>query len=299
MKYTKPPLRFEKQIELLESRGLIIPNKDKALHYLSNISYYRLRAYMMPFQQPKDTNHLFKKETTFEDILNLYIFDRELRLLLFDAIERIEIAIRTQIIHQFSIVYGFNFYCDGKLYRDPKIFRHTMEKLFYEIDRSHEIFLKHFKLKYRSDQYPPSIMALEVASFGTLSKLFRNLKMCNAKKMVGKVFGVNTYILESWMQSTAYVRNIVAHHGRVWNRKLTMRPKLINNVPKKYVWLPTNDIAPNKLYAFCACLIYLKRIINPGTTFGNRLKKLIQKYPVVDPTQMGFPKNWDSEKLWK
>jgi len=253
---------------------------------------------MMPFQNPEDSKHCFKPETDFDDILNLYVFDRELRILLFDAIERIEIAIRTQIIYQFSIAYGFGFYYDEKLYRDPKIFHQTMENLFTEINRSHEIFLKHFKVKYKSEKYPPSIMAMEVSSFGTLSKLFRNLKMCDAKKQVGREFGMNPYVLESWMQSIAYVRNIVAHHGRIWNRKLTMRPALLKHVPKNYVWLTSNDIASNKIYAFIACLMYLKRTINPGTAFGFRLKKLIEENPIVDVASMGFPKGWEQELLW-
>ena len=78
-----------------------------------------------------------------------------------------------------------------------------------------------------------------------------------------------------------------------------MRPTLLKFVPKGYLWLSTNDIASNKLYAFCACLMYLKRIINPGTTFGDRLKELIQNYPIVDAKQMGFPENWEKEALWE
>lgn len=298
MKYTKPPLEFKDQIRLLESRGLMIPDKKRAVHYLRNISYYRLRAYMLPFQSAKDSDHHFVKNTSFDDILNLYIFDRELRLLLFDAIERIEIAVRTQIIYQFSLDFGFDFYHREELYRDPLIFEQTMASLLSEIDRSHEIFLNHFKTKYTGEKYPPSIMGLEVSSFGTLSKLYRNLKMCDAKKRVAHAFGVHPYILESWMQSTTYIRNIVAHHGRIWNRKLTSRPTLLKIVPKSYTWLSTNDIPSNKIYAFCVCVMYLKKIINPGTTFGIRLKELIEKYPVVDPHQMGFPVNWERENLW-
>lgn len=299
MKYTKPPLELEDQIKLLESRGLEIPDKNRALHYLSKISYYRLRAYMLPFQSPDDTEHKFRTGTSFDDILNLYIFDRELRFLIFDAIERIEIAIRTQIIYQYSIEYGFDFYCNKSLYHDETIFEQTLESLIQEIDRSHEIFLKHFRTKYFEEKYPPSIMALEVSSFGTLSKLFRNLKMCRAKKRVAQSFSVSPYILESWMQSTTYIRNIVAHHARLWNRKLTTRPTLLEFVPKDRVWLSSNDIPANKLYAFCACIMYLKKTINPGTSFGKRLTELVNRYPVVDVRQMGFPVNWKKEAIWQ
>ena len=253
---------------------------------------------MMPFQNPKDEEHLFRKCVSFDDILNLYIFDRELRLLLFDAIERIEIAIRTQIIYQFSVEYGFDFYHKEELYRDVNIFDQTMKSLNSEIDRSHEIFLTHFKTKYSEEPNPPSIMALEVSSFGTLSKLFRNLKMSKAKKLVSRQFGLHPYVLESWIQSTTYVRNIVAHHGRLWNRKLTTRPTLLEYVPKELVWISSNDIASNKIYAFLACIMYLKRVINPGTIFHTRLKDLIKKYSIIDINKMGFPENWEKEDLW-
>jgi abortive infection bacteriophage resistance protein len=219
--------------------------------------------------------------------------------LVFDAIERIEISIRTQIIYQYSIEYGFFFYQREELSTDPEIFKKVSESLQSEIDRSHEIFLRHFKDKYSEESYPPSIMALEVSSFGTLSKMFRNFKMCDAKKRVGQYFGLNPYLLESWMQSTTYIRNIVAHHGRLWNRKITSKPTLLKTVPKDKLWISSNDIAPNKLYSFLVCVMYLKQTINPGTTFSKRLKDLIARHPIVDTSDMGFPVNWEKEEIWK
>ena len=102
--YTKPALTYDKQIELLESRGLQITDKARAKRHLSNVSYYRLSAYMLPFKE-MDENGVVKDKflpnTTWDNVYDLYKFDRKLRLLVFDAIERIEIALRTQIIYQF------------------------------------------------------------------------------------------------------------------------------------------------------------------------------------------------------
>src|SRR5690606_39007037 len=100
--YDKAPLSFEDQLTLLKNRGLIIEDKPKALCYLKEISYYRLSAYFIPYQNKKDR---FNGDTTFRQIIDTYTFDRELRLLIFDCIERIEIAIRTQIIYCMSIHY--------------------------------------------------------------------------------------------------------------------------------------------------------------------------------------------------
>ena len=103
MQYNKPPLTYLQQITLMQSRGLTVPDVAKAKKYLCGISYYRLSAYALPFQQVKDT---FNNGTTFQDVLNLYLFDKELRLIAFDAIERLEVTIRTQIIYSLSHKYG-------------------------------------------------------------------------------------------------------------------------------------------------------------------------------------------------
>jgi abortive infection bacteriophage resistance protein len=106
MKYVKPPVPILEQIETLKKRGLLFNDEAKAAHYLSNISYYRLRAYTYPFQDNKDGNHPFVTKVSFEEIIDLYVFDRQLRLLIFDGIEKIEIALRTQIIYNFSLAHG-------------------------------------------------------------------------------------------------------------------------------------------------------------------------------------------------
>lgn len=118
MKYDKPAINISDQIEKLKSRGLLFDNEKKASHYLSNISYYRLRAYTFPFQDNTDPNHPFIKKISFEKIIQLYVFDRQLRILLFNALEKIEIAFRTQIIYQYAIQYGSHWHIDTTLFKD-------------------------------------------------------------------------------------------------------------------------------------------------------------------------------------
>lgn len=221
MKYIKPPIPILEQIETLKKRGLLFNDEKRAAHYLSNISYYRLRAYTYPFQDNNDENHPFVKKVSFEEIIELYVFDRQLRLLLFDGIEKIEIALRTQIIYNFSLKHGGFWHLNPSLYKDAVRFANHIDSLQKEIDRSHETFISHYKAKYTQPSEPPCWMSLEVSSMGLLSKIFQNLMQSPEKKEIAKHFGItNPAILENWMHCFCNLRNICAHHGRIWNRRL-------------------------------------------------------------------------------
>ena len=106
--YDKRPLSYDEQIDLLASKGLLIPDRQRTARQLKNISYYRLSAYMLPYKEKigDAISSKFKKGSTWDMIYRLYVFDRKLRLLVFDAIERVEIAVRAQIVHQLSQKYG-------------------------------------------------------------------------------------------------------------------------------------------------------------------------------------------------
>lgn len=247
MIFSKLPISIDEQITLLKQRGLEFKDELKAKHYLSNISYYRLRAYTYSFQDNNDPTHPFVKQTSFEQILELYVFDRKLRLLVFDGLEKIEIALRTKIIYTYALTQGSHWYENGTLYKNQNRFIRDLNKLYEEIDRSNETFIKHYKSKYTQPPKPSAWMSLEVASIGLLSKLFENLKMTPEKKLVAKEFGLaHPHVLESWMHALAQLRNICAHHGRLWNRRLTTMPQLPNN--PLFPFLNNMNIHTNKLY---------------------------------------------------
>ena len=190
MNYNKIPLQIPEQILKLKNRGLKIGNEVKASNYLSNISYYRLRAYTYPFQDNNSDDHPFDVPISFEQIIDLYVFDRKLRLLIFDGIEKIEIAFRTQIIYHFALTHGSHWQTKSELYRDFKRFEGHFESLQKEIDRSNETFIKHYRSKYTKPLEPPCWMSLEVCNMGLLSKIFQNLKKCKEKKAVTLHFGL-------------------------------------------------------------------------------------------------------------
>lgn len=297
MKYTKIPITISDQVQKLKDRGLRFDNELRAQHYLSNISYYRLRAYTYPFQDNVAENHPFKVDVSFEQIIDLYVFDRKLRLLIFDGIEKIEIALRTQVIYHFALTHGSHWQLKPELYRNAMRFANHLDSLQKEIDRSNEAFIEHYKAKYTNPTEPPSWMSLEVSSIGLLSKIFENLKKGQEKNAVTSYFGLkDVSIIENWIFCFSSLRNICAHHGRVWNRRL-VKIKLPTNPTNTF--LKDKSIYTNKLYATLSCIEYVLKIISPENTFNNRLKELMKICPLAQSKEMGFPENWLNEDLWK
>jgi abortive infection bacteriophage resistance protein len=297
MKYLKPPISIADQITKFKERGLIINNESQLAHYLSNISYYRLRAYTYPFQDNNNPNHPFIKSVSFEEIMSLYVFDRQLRLLIFNAIEKIEISLRTQIIYHYSIAFQSHWHLNPALYTNSSYFVEHISSLNNEITRSNETFIKHYKQKYTDPKEPPCWMSLEVTSMGLLSKIFKNLKNDSTKNLVVKHFGLKDQtVLESWMFCFSILRNICAHHGRVWNRRL---PPI--KLPKKYVgeFVDNTQIYTNKIYSYICCIQYILNIISPNHDFKSKLFELMSKCPLLQEKEMGFTKGWQNEKLWQ
>ncbi len=297
MKYKKIPLTITQQIQTLKNRRLIIEDEERTSRYLSFISLYRLRAYAYTYQNNTNPDHAFYPGITFDKILQTYLFDRKLRLLVFDAIERIEIAFRTQIIYQYSINFGANWYEDKNLFRNDCFFNRDLIQVDKELKRSNEVFIKQYNGTYSSPKRPPAWMTFEVTSLGLLSKIYENLQISDGKKTIARKFGLNhPKVLESWMHSLSVIRNICAHHSRLWNRELPATMKL----PKKTatVWLKNTDFLRGKMYLALSGMLYLLNTIIPRNHFKNKFKTLIVQYPDISLKQMGFPVEWEKEELW-
>jgi abortive infection bacteriophage resistance protein len=299
MVYEKETYTVEKHIELLKERGLTIPDLEKAKHYLSHVSYYRLAGYWWPMQEDKE-KHIFKAGSNFEDVISLYNFDRELRILLFDVIEKIEISLRTKMIYHLSHEYHAWWFQNMEIFNDSQALVKTLSAMQEEIDRSKDTFIKEHKKKYKDDlRFPPAWKTLELTSFGGLSKLYGNLKnTVAAKKAIAAEFGaVNHTYLPSWLQTIAQIRNYCAHHSRLWNKSLPGSPKLLKNPPN--AWLENVPTDNNRLYIHLCIMRYMLNIIVPENSFSVKLLELMKKYPTVDPKAIGFLENWQNEPLWK
>jgi abortive infection bacteriophage resistance protein len=297
MKYTKQPIDFPQQLELLKQRGLFIENDNEALRQLNIISYFRLENYLRPMEQDKQS-HDFKPNSTLDNALSLYYFDKELSALIFTAVQSIEIALRTKVIHYVSLKYGPFWFADENLAVDKKLAIDNLAHIQKELKRSKEDFIQNHYNKYDTPPYPPVWKTLEVISFGTLSKLFANLADVSVKKRIARDLGLPQHkYLESWITSCAVLRNCVAHHARVWNRKYPVKPQMPERL--RGAWISKNNGVPMKLYPQFCCMVYLQNFIHPNNDFVRRFKALLSKYPNVDVRAMGFPADWYEEPLLK
>lgn len=296
MKYTKQPIDLPRQLEALKSRGMVIENEESALQQLSSISYFRLASYWRPMEQDSISRR-FYPDTSFDKVMKLYLFDRELRTLVFIAIQDVEIALRTRIIHHFSLKYGAFWFMDESLFKNRAIYSLCLDNMQSELNRTKEEFIQEHFEKYDTPSFPPVWKTLEVVSFGTLSKLYCNMKDVEVKKQIARSFGLPQYLyLESWIRCASVLRNCCAHHARLWNRRFPLMPKLPEKLP--LAWISGRPPRPVKLYAQFCYLAYLEQSIHPDSHFKKKLLDLLVSHRDVCEKAMGFPRNWQSEPVW-
>lgn len=306
----KPAFTIADQIQLLKSRSMLFRNESQAVESLQNISYYRLKGYWWDMQTDY-TQHTLKPNSYFEDIVERYNFDRHLRLILFDAIERIEIALRTKMIYHLSISYGGLWHLNPALFEATTItlndgtvktiHQNTLDELQKEFNRSQEIFVKDHRNRY-PNQNADAWKTLEVASMGTLSKLYKNLKhQLPEKAAIANEMGLNLHSeLSSWLEAIAYVRNIIAHHSRLWSRNMVKRPidQLKNPISQWFV-NPITDVQIKKPFLIISSMLYLCNMVTPGHQIKSKILDLFKTNPNVPIYKLGFLNNWQNEPLWK
>ena len=297
MKYTKPPLTFEQQVDLLIQRGMT-GDRDAMISRLSVVNYYRLAGYWHPF---KDANDQFRPGTSFEEVWIRYVFDRRLRLVMIDAIERIEIAVRSLLAYEHAHVYGPFAYCDDpstlpKL--DAGRLGDFLTRVQDETSRSKELFVDHFFNKYGdSHPYLPVWEATEVMTMGTLLTFYRGAPHL-VKKAVASRFDMPDEVLSSWLLTLNAVRNICAHHGRLWNRTLGIKP-WIPRVAEYPDWHYPVRIENDKVFGLLTVCRYCLRYVAPQSGWSQRLAGLLAEFPSIPLADMGFPANWQDSPLWK
>jgi len=311
--YIKPFLPVEKQIKLLRSRGMLINNEAMAEKYLAKVGYYRLSGYWFPFRN-KDSVTLKKLDTfhtgtTFEQAFALYIFDRKLRLLFLDALERIEIALRTDIALMLGkinpLVHRNPMYFDGRFTKRSG--RKNMSQHDYWLEkqdrlskRSKQDFTKQYKQKYTTPL--PIWMAIEVWDFGMMSTLLTGMKNNHKIKIADKYHISRPDIMISWIRSLNFIRNVCAHHSRLWNISPVDQPKLHQNGQITQLDHIINDLsAHTKIYAQAAIMQFFLKEISPESHWSDRLKKIIDELPQITSISeriMGFPQDWQKLDLW-
>lgn len=306
----KPSRSIEEQIELLKQRGMLFHDEGAAKNTLKNISYYRLKGYWWEMQSDV-RQHLFYPNSYFEDVLNKYEFDRELRLILFYAIEIIEVALRTKMIYHLSQAYGGLWYLNDSLFENAQLFQKHLKELQDEFACSGEIFVKDFKQKHpsvnevpqvwESPEHPDAWLIFEVATFGILSKMYKNLKhQLPQKATIANEFGLNFHSeLSSWLESIAYLRNMVAHHSRIWSRTMVKKPMKV--LRPRNMWLQ-HTVSPQQQkrpFYIISAMLYLCNAVKKDNLFKTKLFDLFSKYPNLPLHKIGFHNQWEQEEFWK
>lgn len=317
MPYDKPYLAIPQQRALLLSRGMALPEPTKADEYLRRIGYYRLSAYWYPFRKlisrPDGTFQLsddFKPGTEFKHATDLYAFDKALRLLTLDVIERIEVSVRTEI----ALTIGRHHprahrdpnHVDGKFKRvsapNPRsMYAQWLEKLDGKEAHSKEEFAVHFRTKYPGDRMPVWI-AVELLDFGPLSIFLSGMTYPDLK-LVATSYGIaRPHLLASWIRSVSEIRNICAHHSRLWNKPLIHQPALpqLGEI-SELDHLVARQNSNRRLYAALALMQHLLRQANPRTKWASRLKAHLATFPQApnkSVADMGFPDGWENLPLW-
>lgn len=298
-RYIKPALSVDQQLEQLRRRGMVVGDPEVARHYLAHINYYRLRAYWLPDEIPAEQpgDHAFKPGTQFETVLDLYAFDRKLRLLTMDAIERFEVSLRTRWAHVLSLRYGSHGYMEPRHFRKAQQHEKCMEKLRVELQHSHETFVTHYRQTYSDPEIPPVWAICEVLTFGQLSLWFQNIADGAVRVEIAKPYGLDEQILKSFAHHLTYVRNVCAHHSRLWNRELTIGMKLA--AEPDWLSLVFNVEKPKRLYNTLVMLAYLLDIVSPRSQWRAQLLALLGQHPRVDLNAMGFPGEWRLSAIWE
>lgn len=293
-KYNKPPLSCGKQIELLIGRGLLVSDREKAEKFLNQVNYYRLSAYCLPFEIKR---HQFHPGVTFERIRELYEFDRRLRFLIDEALEVVEISIRTAVSYYLANKYGPFAHEEDKIFFDKNRHSEWLLKIHEETNRSKETFVEHYKNKYEGFPQIPIWMAVEVMSFGALSQLYHNLLRPD-QIAIAKRIGYHSSVLYSWLHTFTYIRNICAHHSRIWNRQLSIAMV----VPKKDYWYNMNTKRIGSVI-FAINNLMSKLLIEKEIRMDwqDKIKDLLDN--PVDISKfyevMGLSENWEDSLLWK
>lgn len=327
--FNKPAIGVEQQIQTLKDRNLQIQNEQKAELFLQAVGFFRLSAYMRPYQIPNNPDHLFKPKTSFKQITRTYEFDRKLRLLVMAAIERVEVSVRAVISNYMGPKYdSSHWYLDRTLFkkyypyyrllqtidqkqsnavRDYEKECHRIEKArdktpeqkaILRNKRAKESYARHYPLTYSEPDLMPGWAMLEELTLGELSHLYEGLAKDADKKAIAKSLGLSMPLLESWLKTLTSVRNICAHHSRLWNRELGIKPELPKTPDINWPAYQRKPQEHMRASVIVSILQYFMVQISPHDDWLKQLIELLNSYSEIDQKMMGFPENWQDDPFW-
>ncbi len=287
--YVKPALDPAALLQHVMARGLVVADPAAAFRALATIGYYRLLIYMRALQAPR--GKVFNPGATFEQLVTLYDFDRALRLLCMDGIERIEVALRASITHRVAVPHGPHFYEDAAFFVSTPWFKHGA--LLTKLDECESLGITHYQQTYGSPSRPPVWVVLEAATFGTLSRTYSGLLPVH-QLSVARDFALPVAILVSWFRALSGLRNLCAHHGRLWNARI-----LINAPKPAYKFAAQFDNVQTTHAHLVVVGALLQQVDPAAQLWTQKLRDLFHSYPSVAPSALGFPSRWESDPFWR
>lgn len=298
--YSKPALSWDQQIAHLQANGMHVHDEQVARYWLRHVSYYRLSAYWLYFEHPKgQAGPRFRTGTTFSRVTRLYDFDRLLRRLVMRGTEHVEVALRGSWAYHLGQLGGGHSYLDAGLYAKREEFHRQLAKLAGEAGYSRETYIKHYRETYTTPALPPVWMVAEMMSFGQLSRWYSNLDDRALRNRIAKPLGLPETVLVPLVRHVTDLRNICAHHGRLWNRGFLQPPKLAQKPKDLEASLDLHATqAPARLYNGLTMIAHVVRTVAPESTWRSDLRDHLLTHPEGDLAAMGFPANWQDRPLW-
>ena len=293
--YPKQILTIAQQVQSYIEAGMEFEDQANVEKALKSVGYYRLRGYS--FHLYENATKKYVPGTKFEDVLKLYQFDQELSALIFAMISKIEVALRVRLVEALLIHGEPLVLQDSSIFKEKKLYWQNMSTVASEIARSNDVFIKHNFDNHDGEM--PVWAAVEVLSFGTLSKIIKNLKTGTGssysilaanyqyKSKKGNLVNPSQKMLASWVQGVSVLRNMCAHNSRIYNRTIHTTPEILNADKV------TPPPAHNGLYQILLAMKYLRSLDEEWTVFVDAFDKLIQNnISVVNLTAMNLPVDW-------
>lgn len=301
------PRTIEEQLSILKQRGMEFRDDAFAKKYLARVSYFRLKYFWVDLVD--EITDDFKEGVCFENVIERYEFDKSLRQILFNAIETLEVGLRTKIITTLSLATGSGlWYLDESLFEKKEYHEDFVLDMKYEFGRSTDPFARDYIREHddwdensAEGSNPDAWMIFETATFGTLSKMYKNLKAQSPlKSAIANEFGLySARDLSSWLEAISVLRNTVAHHSRLWYRIFAKKP--VNIRSHRGAWL-VNDMTENqrkRAFGVISCLLYLCNAIQPDNNVKQEIKQLFSEHPSIPVYMLGFTSDWTNNPIWR
>lgn len=267
---------------------MLFLDESLALSSLSHMNYYRLRGYWSFFEdQDSSITHQFVHGTTFEQVLALYQFDQQLKSLISSAVEVIEVSLRTKWAYELSLKYGSHAFLKPEIFKSVMLYAKHLGSLRADLERSKETFIKHYYEAYSDPDIPPIWSLAEVMTFGQISVWLNNLRHRADRQLITKDYGFDEAVICPFMHHLSYVRNICAHQGRLWNRRLTVKMQIPRHIGKRVAMF--NRKQPEKIYNTLVMISIILKKIDPNSGWEEEINHFIQNQPRDCSLHMGFP----------